>query len=118
MKLPMDLIRRLVGDITEDPFGFIDFAVTETVGLFVPLTGQCYYAVTPEHTHPSYSFVVSFDDFCQLKIDDRILEIERMQFPPVDLDVAMPQVMVDHLQAARVGVQFGIRGCHSIAGAF
>jgi AraC family transcriptional regulator len=73
MQLPIDAIRGLVGEISEDPFQYVDFAVTDDIGLFVPVGGQCDYAVTPAHTHPSYSFVVSFDDLCQVKIDDRIV---------------------------------------------
>jgi AraC family transcriptional regulator len=69
MALPMATIRALVGDITDAPFAHIDFAVTEDFGLFVPVSGQCYYAVTAAHTHPSYSFVVSFDDLCQVEVD-------------------------------------------------
>jgi AraC family transcriptional regulator len=73
MALPMNTIRALVGDITEAPFEYIDFAVTNLVGLFVPVSGQCYYATSPAHTHPSYSFVVSFDDCCQVLVDGKTL---------------------------------------------
>lgn len=73
MTVPMDIIRSLVGDITDEPFGHVDYAVTRVVGLFVPVGGQCSYAVSPAHTHPAYSFVVSFDDFCRVKVDDKIL---------------------------------------------
>lgn len=69
----MDIIRSLVGDISEAPFAYVDYAVTAELGLFVPVSGQCYYAVTPSHTHPAYSFVVSFDDFCQVEVDGRLL---------------------------------------------
>jgi AraC family transcriptional regulator len=72
MFLPMETIRALVGDITDAPFEYVDYAVTRDVGLFVPVAGQCDYAVTPAHTHPAYSFVVSFDDFCQVKVDGTI----------------------------------------------
>jgi AraC family transcriptional regulator len=74
--LPIETIRALVGDISEAPFEYVDFAVTEDVGLFVPVSGQCYYAMTPAHTHPAYSFVVSFDDFCQVKVDGTVRRSE------------------------------------------
>jgi AraC family transcriptional regulator len=73
MPLPMETIRGLVGEISEIPFAYVDFAVTRDLGLFVPVGGQCDYAVTPSHTHPTYSFVVSFDDFCQVAVDGGIL---------------------------------------------
>jgi AraC family transcriptional regulator len=73
MKIPLDIIQSLVGDIDDEPFRYVDFAVTDNVGLFVPVSGQCDYSTTPEHTHPAYSFVVSFDDFCRVKIDGNII---------------------------------------------
>jgi AraC-like DNA-binding protein len=73
MKIPLDIIRSLVGDITDEPFRYVDFAVTENMGVFVPVSGQCDYSITPKHTHPSYSFVISFDDFCRVKIDGSII---------------------------------------------
>jgi AraC family transcriptional regulator len=38
----------------------------------MPITGPCYYAVMPNHTHPAYSFVYAFNDYCRIKIGDRI----------------------------------------------
>jgi AraC-like DNA-binding protein len=68
----MDTIRSLVGDIDEVAFEYVDFAVTPEVGLFVPIGGQCCYAVSPAHTHPTYSFVVSFDDCCTVVMDGKV----------------------------------------------
>lgn len=83
----MQTIRALVGDIAEKPFDYVDFAVTEDVGLFVPVGGQCDYAVTPEHTHPAYSFVVSFDDFCQVAVDGAIVRSQPGTFSAFAPDV-------------------------------
>lgn len=69
----MDLVRALVGNLTEVSLDVVDFAVTPEVGLFVPVSGQCRYAVAPAHTHPSYSFVLSFDDACRVRVDGRLL---------------------------------------------
>ena len=68
----IDLIRRLVGDITVDQLRHIDYAVNGELGLFMPIAGPCYYAAMPDHTHPSFSFVYAFDDYCRIKIGDRI----------------------------------------------
>lgn len=66
-------MRALVGDLTEVSFDVVDYAVTADVGLFIPMGGQCRYAVAPAHTHPSYSFVLSFDDACRVCVDGRIV---------------------------------------------
>lgn len=61
-------IRRLVGDISSEQMVHIDYAVTDELGAFMPVTGQCRYATTPEHAHPSWSFIVSFDGYCRTRI--------------------------------------------------
>ncbi len=61
-------IRHLVGDITSEQLSCIDCAVTYELGAFMPLAGQCHYAITPEHTHPGWSFIVSFDSNCRTRI--------------------------------------------------
>jgi AraC-like DNA-binding protein len=53
-------IRKLVGAITRDQLRYIDSFVADEIGLFMPVGGACFYALTPEHTHPSYMFVLDF----------------------------------------------------------
>lgn len=64
-------IQRLVGDILPEQLKHVDGAVTDSVGVFMPVAGQCGYATTPEHTHPAWSFIVSFDHQCRTLIDGR-----------------------------------------------
>ncbi len=58
----LEAIRRLVGDVTAEQLRYVDCFVGEEVGLFMPAGGACFYALTLEHTHPSYMFVLPFDD--------------------------------------------------------
>jgi AraC-like DNA-binding protein len=53
-------IQQLVGPVTEDQIRFIDSFIFEDLGIFLPVAGPCYYALTPEHTHPSYMVIYSF----------------------------------------------------------
>lgn len=65
-------IRRLVGDITEQNLKYVECYVAERLGIFIPSVGFCEYAITPSHTHPSYSFVLFFskeDSFFEKNID-------------------------------------------------
>lgn len=55
-------IRRLVGYITEENLKYVDCYVSENLGLFIPSVGFCEYAITPQHVHPSYSFVLFFSE--------------------------------------------------------
>lgn len=60
--MDMEKIQSFVGPITEKQIECIDSFVGERLALFVPAVGQCGYALTKEHTHPAYSFVLTFDD--------------------------------------------------------
>jgi AraC family transcriptional regulator len=51
-------IQRLVGSITEHDLEHVDCAVCDSFGVFVPSTGYCRYAVTENHTHPGYMFII------------------------------------------------------------
>ncbi len=58
----IDTVRSFVGEVSEQDLEVIDCFVGERVALFVPAVGQCTYALTKDHTHPAYSFVLTFDD--------------------------------------------------------
>jgi AraC-like DNA-binding protein len=77
-------IRRLVGNITREQMRHVDWALSRDVGVFTPVSGPCYYAVSPAHTHPTYSFVLSFDGAVLVRLGDRVLSA-----PPGSLS-AMP----------------------------
>ncbi len=64
----IEKIRHLVGEISSEQLVHVDCAVTDELGAFMPIAGQCYYAITPEHTHPVWSFIVSFDSNCRTRI--------------------------------------------------
>ncbi len=50
-----------VGDISENDIKNIDCFLGNDVALFIPAVGHCSYATTKAHTHPAYSFVLTFD---------------------------------------------------------
>jgi len=54
-------IRKLVGPITAKQLQYVECAVDEHIGIFIPSLGQCGYAITPGHTHPGYSIMMSFE---------------------------------------------------------
>ena len=70
----LENIRHLVGNITPEQLIYVDCAVNGVLGIFMPVAGQCYYAITPEHTHPAWSFVVSFDSHCRINIGGNVVE--------------------------------------------
>lgn len=69
----LEKIRRLVGETTSEQLRYVDSFVTGEIGLFMPVGGACFYALTPEHSHPAYMFVLHFDDQTNVKLNGRII---------------------------------------------
>jgi AraC-like DNA-binding protein len=72
VKTELAAIRRLVGPATKEQLRYIDCFVAGEVALFMPVGGACFYALTPEHTHPSYMFILHFNDQTAVKLDGRV----------------------------------------------
>lgn len=59
----MKNIQSLVGSsITESNLKHVDVYISEKLGIFIPSTGFCEYAIKYNHTHPSYSFIIFFSE--------------------------------------------------------
>lgn len=58
----LEQIQRLVGNITAGDLKHVDCAVCQEMGVFVPSTGFCQYAITKDHTHPGYMFNIFVSD--------------------------------------------------------
>ncbi len=68
----LPIIKSLVGDsITKVDLKHIDAFVSSCVALFIPVGGSCGYAITPDHSHPSYMFVIPYDRESEVFIDGR-----------------------------------------------
>ncbi len=80
MKLHMGKIRELVGNLSKEQLRNVDCFIGEDVGLFLPVGGACFYALTPRHTHPSYLFVLPFDDRTAIRIggDEIVVKPEKL----------------------------------------
>lgn len=55
-------ITNLVGNITREDLKYVDYYVWNDFGIFMPVVGYCKYAITENHTHPAYSFVIYFNE--------------------------------------------------------
>jgi len=72
-KTDIEIIRDLVGDVTPEQIRHIDSFVHTDLGVFIPMSGACEYAVSPEHTHPSYMFVCGFNGDVRMSIANEII---------------------------------------------
>lgn len=54
----MTVIKQLVGtDIVEEDLKHVECYIGEKIGIFIPTTGHCQYAIRVKHNHPAYSFI-------------------------------------------------------------
>jgi hypothetical protein len=51
-------LKSLVGDIKEEQLKHVEYYVGDHMGICIPSTGFCEYALKRQHTHPSYSFAI------------------------------------------------------------
>ncbi len=51
----------------------MDCFVADEIALFMPVGGPCFYARTPEHTHPGYMFILYFNDQIAVRLDRKTL---------------------------------------------
>lgn len=63
----LEQIQKLVGNVTVENLKCVDCYVTEDFGMFIPSIGFCEYAITPQHSHPAYSFILSFSEEQSIK---------------------------------------------------
>jgi len=73
MDSDLERICRLVGPVEQEELRYVDCFVNDNVGMFMPVGGACFYALTPEHSHPSYMFICHFDDRTGIKLGEETL---------------------------------------------
>jgi AraC family transcriptional regulator len=73
MRIELDKIGKFVGAVEKEQLRYIDSFIGEDLALFMPVGGPCFYALSPMHSHPSYMFVLPFNDQTSVKIGDRII---------------------------------------------
>lgn len=83
-------IRSLVGEVSAEQLRYVDCFVGGGIGLFIPTVGPCFYAVSPDHAHPGYSFILVSDDYSRL-----VVRGERIATPPGQI-VAIDPGAVHH----------------------
>ncbi|HFS85035.1 MAG TPA: AraC family transcriptional regulator [Epsilonproteobacteria bacterium] len=79
LQFPMQLtekefstVQSLVGvSITRENLQFVDSFVYDSLSIFIPVGGACGYAVSPNHSHPAYMFVLAYDSETEVVIGDR-----------------------------------------------
>jgi AraC-like DNA-binding protein len=97
MKNDLSQIQKLVGAVTDEQLRYVDSFVGENIGLFMPVGGSCFYALTPLHTHPSYMFVLPFNEQTSLKIGERIIHGRHGKLMALSPDIPHHELPSDSL---------------------
>lgn len=63
-------VKKLVGNITPEQLKYVDCYVGGRSGIFIPAAGQCGYALTQNHTHPTYAFVILTNDSLEISANN------------------------------------------------
>lgn len=86
----IEQIRKLVGNVTAEDLRFVDCAVEDNLGIFVPSTGFCQYAIRPNHTHPTYMFNIFISETQAIvKLN---ISIRENEYPACVLSPEIPHV--------------------------
>ncbi|SNB45325.1 AraC family transcriptional regulator [Geobacter sp. DSM 9736] len=91
----INCIRSLVGDVSPEQLRYVECFVGRRVALFVPAVGPCFYAVTPDHSHPAYSFVMGFDDQTKMVAGGEVRILQAGQVMAMDPDAEHQEIISD-----------------------
>lgn len=91
----MDSIRSVVGEVSPEQLRFVECFIGRRLALFVPAVGPCFYAVTPEHSHPAYSFFLNFDDQTQIAANGELFGSEPGKVLAVDPGAVHHEIVSD-----------------------
>jgi AraC-like DNA-binding protein len=102
----IDILNNLVGLLDESKASVIqekiDCFLHPKVSLFIPASGQCAYAITPNHTHPAYSFIYYFQSVSDFIMEGRHMSLDISNgkcLSAISPDIAHQEIKQDHFQS-------------------
>jgi AraC-like DNA-binding protein len=96
MRDDLKKIRKLVGTITKEQLRYVDSFTGDHIGIFMPVGGPCFYALTPMHSHPSYMFVLPFNDQTSVNIDGRTITAKHGKLFALSPDIVHHEAPSDY----------------------
>jgi AraC family transcriptional regulator len=67
----IETTRKLVGDISPEQMIHVESFTGIHAGIYIPATGFCQYAISENHTHPSFSFFYTMDNNMQFVLQGK-----------------------------------------------
>lgn len=65
-------IKTLIGNVRPEQLVHVESFIGDRIGVFIPSTGHCYYSVSENHTHPSYSFHYSYEKAVRISLNGKV----------------------------------------------
>ena len=95
MDFDITVVQKLVGLITYEQMSDVDAFVSNNVALFIPSTGPCKYSITEDHSHPGYSFIFNFDNYCHVVVDGKEIDSQAGTISAFSPEVKHHEVLTD-----------------------
>lgn len=89
-------IEKFLGPIRKDQLNNTDNFISSKVAMFMPISGFCNYAVTAMHSHPSYHFILTFNDQVLFKIGSKEVIIEPQKLLMISPNVPHKEIIRSH----------------------
>lgn len=93
--LKLETIEKLMGSFQREQLRHVDCFISENLSMFMPVSGLCDYAITSLHTHPSYLFVLTFNDQVSFKIDTREIITEQKTIMALSPNIRHHEIFSD-----------------------
>ena len=83
-----EIVEKLLGKERHEQIKNVDYFYGEKIMMIMPIWGYCDYAVTKMHIHPSYLFIITFNDQLHFKFSDQTIILD-----PYKIFVIPPNLM-------------------------
>lgn len=67
----LETIEKLLGHFKKEELKNTDSFISDRIAIFIPILDFCEYAVKSMHSHPSYHFILAFNDQIEIKIGSK-----------------------------------------------
>lgn len=91
----LETIEKLLGPCRKEQLNNTDNFISDKVAMFMPVVGFCDYAVTV-HSHPSYHFILTFNDQVLFKIGSENVRVEPQRLLAISPNVLHKEIIANH----------------------
>lgn len=91
----IEAIEKFLGPVQEVQLRNNDNYIADKIAMFMPITGFCDFAVGAVHAHPSYQFVLPFNDQIAFQIGPRLVPTRPKMLLALSPDLPHKEVLAD-----------------------